>query len=158
MPTADQLRQLKQAAEQNAEDLTADARALLDGGRFPRAHALAVLALEELGKAQLCHDALTGDLDEAEFRWAWRAHVFKLERIGVLTTLAAKTEERIWAEGEDDHTMKLRGLYVEPNPDDPGGPPLTPSEVGQAQATEIVEIAEEVTRGAASHDWVIPHD
>jgi hypothetical protein len=105
MPTADQLRQLKHAAEQNAEDLTADARVLLDAGRFPRAYALAVLALEELGKAQLCHD----------------------------------------------------GLYVEPNPEHPGGPPRTPSEVSGAQATEMVTIAEEVTLGAASHDWVIPY-
>lgn len=157
MPTADQLRQLKHAAEQNAEDLTADARALLDVGRFPRAYALAVLALEELGKAQLCHDVLAGDLDETSFRREWSTHVPKLDRISILTILAAKTEERIFAACEDDHTMKLRGLYVEPNQEHPGGPPQTPSEVSQAQATEMVEIAEEVTLGAASHDWVIPY-
>ncbi len=50
MPTAGQLRQLAQAAAQNATDLAADARLLLDAGRFPRAYALATLALEELGK------------------------------------------------------------------------------------------------------------
>lgn len=71
MPTAGQLRQLAQAAAQNATDLAADARILLDAGRSSRAYALATLALKELGKMELCHEVLAGRLDDKGFRQEW---------------------------------------------------------------------------------------
>ena len=77
MPTAGQLRQLAQAAAQNATDLAADARLLLGAGRFSRAYALATLALEELGKMELCHEVLAGRLDDKGFRQEWLNHPSK---------------------------------------------------------------------------------
>jgi AbiV family abortive infection protein len=158
MPTSDQLRALRQAARQNAVDLAADARLLLDAGRFPRAYALAVLALEELGKGERCRDVLAGELDEKRFRKEWRSHVPKLVRIQVFSILFGKTMERIFADGDKDHMMKLHGLYVEANPTDASGPPMTPSDVTREQAVEMVELAEEITAGAESEDWTIPYD
>lgn len=147
MPAAGQLRQLAQAAAQNASDLAADARLLLDAGRFPRAHALATLALEELGKPELCHAVLAGELDAKGFREEWSNHLWKLDRSRILAILSAPTEARVFATADDDCATKFRGLYVDVNASDPSGPPRTPySEVTPALAREIVETAEEATR------------
>ena len=146
MPTAGQLRQLAQAAAQNAADLAADARLLLDAGRFPRAHALATLALEELGKPELCRAVLAGKLDDKGFRQEWSNHLWKLDRSRILAILSAPTAARVFATADDDCATKLRGLYVDVNPSDPSGPPRTPSEVTLARAREMVETAEEATR------------
>src|SRR5260370_40417621 len=54
IPPRDDLLALFQATKANAGDLISDAELLADVGRFPRAHALATLAHEEIGKAQLC--------------------------------------------------------------------------------------------------------
>jgi len=142
MPTAGQLRQLAQAAAQNAVDLAADARLLLDAGRFPRAYALAALALEELGKMELSHQVLAGRLDDKGFRQEWSNHMWKLDRSRILAILSAPTPARVLATVEDDLAAKLRGLYVDVNPADPGGSPLTPSAVTPALAREMVETAE----------------
>jgi len=146
MPTAGQLRQLAQAAAQNAADLAADARLLLDAGRFPRAHALATLALEELGKPELCRAVLAGELDDKGFRQEWSNHLWKLDRSRILAILSAPTAARVFATADDDCATKLRGLYVDVNPSDPSGPPRTPPEVTPARAREIVETAEEAAR------------
>jgi AbiV family abortive infection protein len=53
IPPRDDLLALFQAAKTNAGDLISDAELLADVGRFPRAHALATLAHDEIGKAQL---------------------------------------------------------------------------------------------------------
>ena len=149
MPAADQLRRLVQAAARNATDLAADARLLLDAGRFPRAHALATLALEELGKVELCREVLAGRLDSKGFLSEWSDHLSKLDRSRLLAILSATTVDRILATEEDDSAMKLRGLYVDANPDDPSGVPMTPSDVGPVLAREMVETAEEAA--AAVH-------
>jgi AbiV family abortive infection protein len=149
MPAAGQLRQLAQAAVQNATDLAADARLLLDAGRFPRAHALATLALEELGKVVLCKEVLAGRLDDKSFRREWPNHPSKLDRSRLLAVLSAPTVERVFATAEDDSETKLRGLYVDLNPADPSGAPLMPSGVGPVLAREMVETSEEATRLAA---------
>jgi AbiV family abortive infection protein len=147
MPSADQLRLLAAAAEGNAADLAADARLLLEAGRPARAHALATLALEELGKRALCLGALAGKLDERGFREAWSSHRAKLERSHLLAILSANSVERIFAWYEDDASMKMRGLYVDANPVDADGPPLTPSDVDPVAAQGIVDTAEAAVAG-----------
>ena len=146
MPTAGQIRQLAQAAAQNAVDLAADARFLLDAGRFPRAHALATLALEELGKMELCQVVLEGKLDENDFRQEWSNHLWKLDRSRSLAILSASTPARVFATADDDFAMKLRGLYVDVNPVNPSGPPMTPSAVTPTLASEMVQTAEAASR------------
>jgi AbiV family abortive infection protein len=156
MPSATQLRQLAAAAEGNAADLAADARLLLEAGRFARAHALATLALEELGKRTLCNEVLAGKLDERGFRKAWSNHLAKLDRSHVEAILSANSEERIFAWYEDDATMKMRGLYVDANPVDADGAPLTPSDVDRDAARGIVETAEAASGTAPAPVAVAP--
>jgi AbiV family abortive infection protein len=141
MPSAAQLRQLA-AAEGNAAELAADARLLLEAGRPGRAYALATLALEELGKRTLCLEALAGKLDERRFRNAWSSHLAKLERSYLEALLSANSKERLSAWYEDDAAMKMRGLYVDANPDDADGAPLTPADVDPDTARGLVENAE----------------
>ena len=143
MPTAGQLRQLAQAAAQNATDLAADARLLLGAGRFPRAYALATLALEELGKMELCHEVLAGRLDDKGFRQEWLNHPSKPGRSRVLAILSAPAVDRVFATVEDDSAMKFRGLYVDVNPAGPSGALVAPSDVAPMPARKMVETAEE---------------
>jgi AbiV family abortive infection protein len=162
MPMAGQLRQLAEAAAQNAVDLAADARLLLDAGRFPRAHALATLALEELGKMDLCHQVLAGRLDDKGFRQEWSNHLWKLDRSRILAILCAPTPARVFATAGDDFATKIRGLYVDVNPTDPNGPPRTPSDVTPVQAREIVETAEAASQAiggsADPASWAVPEN
>ena len=80
------LRRLATAADaalDNCESLLTDARLLREAGRYPRAHALAVLAAEEFGKSLMCQYALVRDLDYDEegasyFMRTFRKHEVKL--------------------------------------------------------------------------------
>ena len=143
MPTAGQLRQLAQAAAQNATDLAADARLLLDVGRFSRAYALATLTLEELGKMELCHEVLAGSWMTRGFRHGWLNHPSKLGRSRVLAIFSAPAVDRVFATVEDDSAMTFGGLYVGVNPADPSGAPVTPSDAAPMPARKMVETEEE---------------
>lgn len=68
------------AAERNAVRLADDAELLLEGGRFPSAAALAILAIEEAGKATILRQlSLDQDDDKARNdRWRdYRSHTKK---------------------------------------------------------------------------------
>jgi AbiV family abortive infection protein len=54
VPPRDDLLKLIRASAFNARDLLTAARLLLGAGSSPQAHALATLAFEEVGKANLC--------------------------------------------------------------------------------------------------------
>lgn len=142
MPEDRQLRQLAHAARDNAAGLVADARLLLDAGRYPRAYALATLAFEELGKMLLCRDALAGTVNEAVFRREWLDHAAKLDGSQMFAIVGGTTARRIFGATDGDAAMKLRGFYVDVNHHDPAGPPATPSDVPKSDAKEIVETAE----------------
>jgi AbiV family abortive infection protein len=77
VPSPELARSLVAALLQNASDLTADARLLLENRRFARAYALAVLSVEELGKTYLCLQVALGDgpVTAREFWTGWRNHV-----------------------------------------------------------------------------------
>jgi len=61
------------AARLNAKRLAEDARALLDGRRFPSALALAILSIEETGKASILRSIGLAST-EAELKKAWREY------------------------------------------------------------------------------------
>lgn len=61
------------AAIENARDLVVDAELLLERGRFARAAALAILAIEEAGKVPLIRTILAATSD-AELKDAWKAY------------------------------------------------------------------------------------
>lgn len=150
--TDDQLNEVARLAGENAVGLIADARLLFDANRFPRAYALAVLALEELGKVELCGEVLAGELDQQAFRRAWVSHDPKLWRSHLPATFFADTEDRIFAYPGSDHATRLRGLYVD-LPNGPDGAPSTPGSIESAAAEEIVVNVEAVVASYQETSW-----
>jgi AbiV family abortive infection protein len=69
----DQVAQGISVASENARDLLADAEVLLERGSYPRAAALAALAIEEAGKDHILR-GLAVTHDETEQRKAWKAY------------------------------------------------------------------------------------
>lgn len=121
LPTLRQLLLVAHHAVDNSVKLLDDASLLLQHERWSRAHALAVLALEELGKAGLCVAALSYDEGQAEDFWTdFKHHATKLVFAGALLTFlgeehaTAITEalEQLQVEAKDEHARKLHGLYV----------------------------------------------
>jgi AbiV family abortive infection protein len=122
IPSRDDLLALFQAAKANARDLISDAELLADAGRFPRAHALATLAHEEIGKAQLCLLAVMLPESTPEEFWdAFTSHTGKLMRVigfGRLTSAEpigpiAEYARTVQGESSSAHARKMRGLYVD---------------------------------------------
>jgi AbiV family abortive infection protein len=81
IPSHRELAALGQASLVHAREQLADAELLLEHGRWPLAHAVVALALEEVGKAHLCFTCM---IMPAQFRagnWFWPAfnsHTAKL--------------------------------------------------------------------------------
>jgi len=150
--TNDQLKEVALAAGENAVSLISDARFLLDADRFPRAYALSVLALEELGKVELCGEMLASELEEKDLRRAWSHHTPKLWRAQFPATLCANTVDRVFANPITDHAARLRGLYVD-LPTEPGGAPGKPSDVTRAMTEEIVAHVELVVASYRERGW-----
>jgi AbiV family abortive infection protein len=145
LPPRDDLVRLIQASMFNARDLLADARVLLDGGSAPRAHALATLALEEVGKANLCILVVMppGLLSVDGFWDSWRSHTDKLlwarglldviirEPAGALQQILSRLEDA----SRSDHVRKMRGLYV----DYDRGEVLVPGAIGDEEARQLMD-------------------
>lgn len=86
LPDDQTLRDFAEACLANAEALRSDATLLLAAERFARAHAVAVLALEEAGKAVICWKTMqsraAGDACSfRDFDKKIRQHSGKLEAI-----------------------------------------------------------------------------
>ena len=148
IPPRDDLLALVQAAKVNAGDLISDAELLADAGRFPRAHALATLAHEEIGKAQLCLLALMlPEIRPEEFWDAFISHTGKLARVtafGKLTSPesigpVAEYVKIVKGQSSSAHRQKLRGLYV----DYKRGRVLPPSQVSEKAARSQIRSARE---------------
>jgi AbiV family abortive infection protein len=148
IPPRDDLLALLQAAKANAEDLISDAELLADAGRFPRAHALATLAHEEIGKAQLCLLAvMLPEITHEEFWAAFKSHTGKLIRVTGFGRLSsaepigpiAAYAKIVKGQSSSAHTRKLRGLYV----DYKGGRVLLPRQVNEKEAKSQIRSADE---------------
>src|SRR5258708_9508252 len=118
------------AALQNARDLIADARLLLDHQHWPRACALAILATEEVAKAFVCC-ILPMIPDEVAPHFGWplaqinRTHGLKLDMADMLTHVLdfylggpgaparyPSDLGELAARRTADNQRKKRGLYV----------------------------------------------
>ena len=164
LPPRDDLIALIQVSLRNAGDLLDDARLLLDAGRPPRAHALATLALEEIGKASLCMLALLpwpepfyGSSSKGGFWAAWQDHAVKLGwALGFLGLIvresagpATEAIERLQGAARDGHLRKLDGFYV----DYREGKILSPAQVSAAAARQIADDARALLEVAAA-SWL----
>jgi AbiV family abortive infection protein len=165
LPSLDDLLTLIQASLRNAVALLGDARTLLASGSAPRAHALATLALEEIGKSYLCVLALApipesmviyGMKSKGDFWAAWREHTDKLGwALGFLGLLlrdsgpAAQAVARIHSAAQSGHLRKLRGFYV----DYDDQTVLEPTIITEAEAQQIITDTESLLE-IASATWL----
>jgi AbiV family abortive infection protein len=162
IPATDDLVTLIQACLQNSEDLLADARLLLNAGRAPRAHALATLALEEVGKSCVCILGLFptpersfGVRSADDFWAAWTSHTDKLLWArGVLSLLIREPDgpvmaafERLADAARGEHLRKMRGLYVDYAPD---GSVLLPADITASEADELISDVQAVLEVAVA--------
>lgn len=135
--------QLARALLNNGDALIEDAELLLDHRRYPRAAALALMALEELSKVHLCLEAIINQTPVPEARSkAWTDHKGKFE--GARALELAFLDEAPDLDRADvqesiarDQRTKLACLYV----DHFRGQIHTPSEV-RANATHLLERAQ----------------
>jgi AbiV family abortive infection protein len=83
------------AAHRNALRLAADARLLLDNGRYASATALAVLSIEESGKSPILRGMSTMDAEDAKREWKdYRQHRSK-NAMWILPGLVASGKRRL---------------------------------------------------------------
>jgi AbiV family abortive infection protein len=158
MPTEPVRLALARAACDNAERLLRDAQVIMTRGSVPTAHSLGVLALEEVGKAVMCHRL--GGADEQsttrkKFLEEMRSHEAKLQRVHNLLDLlealakmmadpnasmggAEDYQKELKEQAKADHVRKLQGFYV--GLDDFDGLNL-PEKVTQEEAERICLLA-----------------
>lgn len=157
VPPHEDLRSLAEAALSNAGDLLADARLLADAGRFPRAHALATLACEELGKEQDCLHAMWALSAEKNFWAGFTNHAEKLVTAQVHVILESSDpirsvnlfNERVRQGSRFAHRSKLRGLYV----DYADGSLQLPSDITEHETRRLIDSAQSmIDRSKTSWD------
>lgn len=145
-PPQDDLLKLAEAALSNAMDLLADARLLAEAGRFPRAHALATLACEELGKSRQCLSNIWLPRHPKAFWEAFTSHTRKLSHVQADAVLGSGESARspralrlhVWQVTRAAHQRKLRGLYVGYE----DGKPRLPGEITEAEAWQVIDRAQ----------------
>jgi AbiV family abortive infection protein len=141
----------------NAEALLDDALVLFEAGRFPRAHALATLACEELAKSHHCLYAMWTPCSPKWFWARFNDHEVKLESSQFSTVLASGdlSSERVVSGRVRDgsrstHVRKLRALYV----DFRDGVIQVPTEISQREALEMINEAG-IEIGRLKESWPI---
>ena len=176
--TREQIMAVADAAASNASDLLAEARLLLDAGRHARAHALAVLALEEFGKHGLSVVGLlqSGDKEFWARYWsAFRSHNLKLRQARILVQLVEELGDideiehldrsafrrRIDEWCDSEHFRRMHGLYVEVAADGSISKPMDAITPEEARAVLddvelVVQFAkryQEAMRGVEAEGW-----
>ena len=153
------LMHIAQHSVENSHDLLDESAILLEAGRWARAAALAVLALEESGKAQLCHiwsvhiiPSVADATDPAVWSEFWKAFSNHERKLDLLMSRAEGAgrcgEYGAW----DDvafvvHTNKIRCLYVDWVRD--GARPyylIRPSAITEQDARDIIDYSLQMLR------------
>jgi AbiV family abortive infection protein len=157
LPPREDLLKLAQAAIANAGDLLADARTLAEAGRFPRAHALAALACEELGKEHQCLRAVWLPPAPKAFWNGFTRHTDKLSHTHAQFMLHSDEplaspdlfNTRVHELTRLAHQRKLRGLYV----DYEDGALQIPGHITEREAWQLIRLTqEELDREKAEWD------
>jgi AbiV family abortive infection protein len=144
---------LARAAVDNANRLLADASTLLAVGSAPTAHSLAVLALEEVGKAIICCGGFAGsdntvttrerfdqEIASHPAKLTWARNFVDIMGLGTgdNSGMAASAEEYLDALKEQrtrDNIQKMRGFYVDLSNT---GEVQLPTEITAADAEEMI--------------------
>ncbi|GAB3278415.1 hypothetical protein GCM10027449_18530 [Sinomonas notoginsengisoli] len=148
---------LQDALLANADQLLHAALTMLDSGNVTLARSLAILGMEESGKAIALHNRRVrmADVPEGEafldagLRRLWGDHVLKLDEVhGFLVReqywfgsdwpLPEENERVLGTIDEwkrDHNTFKQRGFYVDVSP---AGDPITPQDTADAQIVRAV--------------------
>lgn len=129
----------------NARSLVADARLLLDHGRWARAYALAALGGEELGKLEVCLDWLIGQplRTPKEFRRAWQDHSEKLAnltayRAAFMDDPTTIQFESLRHQAAEVGRRKMAAIYV----DFDNSGIQTPDSISAAEAQQLLAMVE----------------
>ena len=139
--------QIAKAARQNASNLAEDAHTLFALGRNARAHALGVLAFEEVGKATLCLLAiLAEESDVPQIRRQLGDHKSKLEKaysFAVLLAPSIRPEEvalQVEKAMHAEAAQKLRGFYV----DWVDNVLITPDAIASSETAQLLQLLDEI--------------
>jgi AbiV family abortive infection protein len=172
---------LARAAVDNADRLLTDAETLLAAGSAPTAHSLAVLALEEVGKAIICTGVLAGSDDTVTTRELFKQetgwHYAKLTRarnfadimlVGMrgagdnfgMTGSKDEYLEALKQQRQHDNAQKMRGFYVDLTDADEVE---LPAAITVADAEEMIALSRWVSSAArglfidgTGFRWVVP--
>lgn len=143
VPDSVQPLHLAREAVRNAAEKLKDAEALFARARWSSAYALAVLALEEVGKAMLCVSAFSNPAAAGQLTSDLRKHQVKLEAAVGLVLAINGTEdesamgilEQAVAQVPHIHELRMHSLYVD-SPD--FGVYRTPADVTETDAKRLV--------------------
>jgi AbiV family abortive infection protein len=155
--TPTQVTELQDALLANANQLLESAVAMLDANMLPQARSLAILGMEESGKAialherrvQMAHAPEGESFVNARLESIWAIHGKKLEVVHNFLVNEdywfgvepADPEDNARALGAledwraDHNTLKMRGFYVDVSPD---GSPVKPEDSADAEAVRMV--------------------
>lgn len=147
----------------NSKDLLAEAAMLYGAERWARAGALAVLSVEESGKAFLCHvwafhvlPAADDRADPAVWQAFWDAFVDHPGKVDLwlsqVDEIGVCGEQGAWMHlATATHLSKLACLYVDYLPQ--GKHITTPEYVTKADARQFMDLAQEASDHWDSRGW-----
>lgn len=104
---------LYEACLNNAKDLADEAEILYQNKCYARATALAILALEEIGKSQIVADFFNGMASKTEFDDAFKKHEIKSAYNWRKFLLDTSTIEYNPSEGRKYHEWRMDAMYVD---------------------------------------------
>ena len=104
---------LYRACLNNAKELADEAKLLCDNGHYARALALAITALEEIGKSQIVADFFNDMVSKKEFEEAFKRHEIKSSYNLRKFVLDTNTIEYNQSDGKKYNKWRINAFYVD---------------------------------------------
>jgi AbiV family abortive infection protein len=147
---------LYHACMENAYSLAHEAKLLLEHSYYARAFFLALTAYEEIGKAQLTADYITGCVSEEEFERAFKDHDIKIAYNQRYISLSQGTKgdaslEYDLREAKDFVKARMQSLYVSK---EASSPQLPSDMITKEVATEMIDGVIEVLGSIEHAEWL----
>ncbi|GEM_PF-1996804 len=109
----DNILKLYRACLKNASDLADEAELLCENCRYARAMALALFAIEEIGKSQIVADFFNDMVSNSEMEEAFKKHEIKSAYNFRKFVLDNMTIEYNPSDGKEYHKTRMEALYVD---------------------------------------------